>query len=227
MWWDPSQRAKGRVLGSSGSLQGEEPGRGGEQSQHVSAPGEGERVESEALEIANKVNDNPGAGGTQRTAAGERRLGARGQGRGCWRGVDGMGPAAGPQRVPFLPPLELPVLVFGAVWSKEGAGGAPWPRCLSWRTRGVLEGAGTPQHPGAGCWGRFGHGATRLGWHAWIVQLAGCLESTKSERIKKKKKKRRVTDERGYCENTGRYPDQGDLFLVSRGTVTRSKATKT
>lgn len=108
---------------------------------------------------------------------------------GAGRGVDGMGPAAGPQRVPFLPPLELPVLVFGAVWSKEGAGGAPWPRCLSWRTRGVLEGAGTPQHPGAGCWGRFGHGATRLGWHAWIVQLAGCLESTKSERIKKKKKK--------------------------------------
>lgn len=75
---------QGPCFGKQRLFAGRGAGEGGEQSQHISAPGEGERVESEALEIANKVNDNPGAGGTQRTAAGERRLGARGQGRGCW-----------------------------------------------------------------------------------------------------------------------------------------------
>lgn len=76
----------------------------------------------------------------------------------------------------------------------------------------MLEGAGTPQHPGAGCWGWFGHGATRLGWHAWIVQLAGCLESTKLERIKKKKN---VLEMKGVIVKGGVVTPSREIDLLS------------
>lgn len=131
-------------------------GGGVEQSQHVSAPGEGEREESEALEIANKVNDNPGAGGTQRMAAGERRLWGSGTGtrvlgegwmgwdqqqdpNGCLsfpphgasrRGFWGFMVQGGSQRGPLAPVSLLEDL--------RGAGGCGHPSASRGRVLGVV-----------------------------------------------------------------------------------------
>lgn len=157
MWWDPSQRPKGCVLGSSGSLQGEELGRGGEQSQHVSAPGEGEREESEALEIANKVNDNPGAGGTQRTAAGERRLWGSGTGtRVLGKGRMGWDQQQDPNGCLSFPPWSFLSWFLGLYGARREPEGSLSP-CVPlggpagcWRVRAPLS------IPGQGAGGGLG-----------------------------------------------------------------------